>query len=315
MTLKSDQKSTFRSALFVCATFGILFSVAACGPLTVKQEDYAPWPVRKIEPASYTRESPEQIAEPPAVKPAFVKRKPVILTEAPEPVPPEKIAEQPEPAQPEKTSIHTQEEPQESQKPVSAPQHEHGHDDNHGDGEEAARNVEPDAGPAGGHGHAMNFPLPEAPVFRLGAGDQIRIIVQGEDDLSGRHGLASAGTVTMPLIGEVPLSGLTPAEAEDAIEAALLDGYLNAPEVSVNVVKYRPFFVMGEVETPGSYGYESDIRVINAVAFSGGFSPRADHSHVEITRTGKDGKRTTFDADTQAEVLPGDVIIVKERSF
>jgi protein involved in polysaccharide export with SLBB domain len=77
------------------------------------------------------------------------------------------------------------------------------------------------------------------------------------------------------------------------------------------VLGYRPFYILGEVESPGSYPYVNGMTVLNAVALAGGFSYRADEDGVCLSR----GPDRTFEAGGTTRVLPGDVIQVGERWF
>lgn len=157
----------------------------------------------------------------------------------------------------------------------------------------------------------------EAPAYRLGAGDALRVTVFGEPDLSGGFTVDGAGRVALPLIGEVRVGGLTVPEAEAAVVAHLADGYLRHPRVAIEVTNYRPFYILGEVRAPGSYPYAAGMTVMSAVALAGGFTYRADEDDVTITAPGGEG-----DAASQAReaaladaVLPGDVILIGERFF
>ena len=152
-------------------------------------------------------------------------------------------------------------------------------------------------------------------TYTLGGDDEIKITVFGEADLSGTYRLSGTGAVSIPLIGEVALNGLTLREAEELIKGKLVDGYLVDPSVSIEVLKYRPFYILGEVRAPGSYSYVSDMNVLNAVALAGGFTYRANQKAVKILKKneGESGEYEEFPVKTK--ISPGDVIVVKERFF
>lgn len=147
--------------------------------------------------------------------------------------------------------------------------------------------------------------------YTLSGGDRVSVVVFGEDDLSGEYEVDGAGVFSMPLIGPVDAEGQTVRQLEARVREALLDGYLRNPRVSIEVLNYRPFFIMGEVNAPGSYPYRSGLTLLNAVAIAGGYTFRADERDVEITR----GDAAPFTAGPQTPVLPGDVIEVDERLF
>jgi polysaccharide export outer membrane protein len=153
----------------------------------------------------------------------------------------------------------------------------------------------------------------EVAAYKLGAGDKLRIIVYGEQDLSGEFDVTGTGRVSLPLIGQVQAAGLTLEEFEHEIAGTLEQGYLTNPKVSAEVLNYRPFYIIGEVDKPGQYPYTSDMTVLNAVAVAGGFTYRANTDSVFITRGG--GSEVQYQASQQVKVLPGDVVRVPERFF
>ena len=152
-----------------------------------------------------------------------------------------------------------------------------------------------------------------APAYTLDSGDRIRVVIFRHEDLSGEFELDGSGSFAMPLIGTVSAAGLTTRQLEDRIATKLKDGYLVDPQVSIEVLNYRPFFILGEVNTPGQYPYASGMSVINAVALAGGFTYRAKEDAVEIQRGGSGAPSVVVTADTP--ILPGDIIRVPERFF
>lgn len=154
----------------------------------------------------------------------------------------------------------------------------------------------------------------ESLEYLLGPGDKVRVTVFGEEDLSGEYELGSLGVVSMPLIGSVKGIGRTEKQLGDAIARKLLEGFLRNPRVAVEVLNYRPFYILGEVKEPGSYPYVNGMSIINAVAMGGGFTYRADEKNILITRANDRDKKKTR-ASFATPVLPGDVIKVEERFF
>jgi polysaccharide export outer membrane protein len=150
--------------------------------------------------------------------------------------------------------------------------------------------------------------------YTLGPGDQVRLTVFRHDDLSGQFEIDGEGFFAMPLVGEIMSAGLTARQLENEIEIRLKSGgYLVNPQVSIEVLNYRPFYIIGEVNNPGSYQYVNGMTVINAIALAGGFSYRADQGDVVINRGGSNGPKIEALPDTA--VLPGDIIEVPERFF
>jgi polysaccharide export outer membrane protein len=163
-------------------------------------------------------------------------------------------------------------------------------------------------------GGAAGAPLEDISSYRLGPGDALRVNVFRHEDLSGEFTLDGDGYFALPLVGEVLGGGRSARELENEIEGALKSGgYLIDPQVSIQVLNYRPFYIIGEVNNPGSFEYVNGMTVINAVALAGGFTYRADQDDIVISRGGSSGPEIEAAPDT--EVLPGDIIEVQERFF
>jgi polysaccharide biosynthesis/export protein len=151
--------------------------------------------------------------------------------------------------------------------------------------------------------------------YRLGAGDQVRIIVVGEDNLTGEFRVNDSGNIALPLVGAVHAAGLTSSGLETGVAAALQrDKLVNHPSVAVEVIAYRPIYVLGEVTKPGQYPYAPGMTVVTAVAVAGGFTYRAVQDYAAIVRTA-DGSAVEGRVSRQSFVQPGDVITVFERRF
>ena len=150
--------------------------------------------------------------------------------------------------------------------------------------------------------------------YRLGPNDRTRIIVYGQPNLTGEYVLDGNGVLAFPLIGNVPASGMTPAELQQTIAKKLDPDYLVNPSVSVEVATRRPFYVVGEVAKPGSYPYVTDMSVLNAIATAGGQTYRANMSDFYIKRK-QDGRMVRVQATQESQLQPGDTVVVKERYF
>lgn len=149
--------------------------------------------------------------------------------------------------------------------------------------------------------------------YRLGPGDQLRITVFNEQDLTGQYVVGSQGTIAYPLVGEVQAAGLTVPEFTQSLQAAL-EAYLRQPNVAVEVANYRPFFILGEVQRPGTYPYSASLTVLNAVATAGGFTYRANRSRVFI-RHANEAEEHAYPLTIATPVLPGDTVRIGERLF
>ena len=150
--------------------------------------------------------------------------------------------------------------------------------------------------------------------LRLAAGDKLRVTVFGEDKLSGEYQVDSAGSLSLPLAGTIQGAGLTKAELEQALTTKLKSEYLRNPKVTVDVVSFRPFYVLGEVQKPGEYQFRSGLNVLSAIAIAGGATYRASTSKVLIQRSGST-EMTEYQQSPTVLVMPGDVVRVPERYF
>jgi polysaccharide export outer membrane protein len=150
--------------------------------------------------------------------------------------------------------------------------------------------------------------------YKLGVGDKIRVIVYNEEALSGEFEVNGAGKVSLPLVGEMVASGQTTEQIADALRNTLSQGYLRDPHVSVEVLTYRPYFILGEIKTPAQYPYVNGMTVMNAIATAGGFTPRAARKRVYIRRSGE-GEEKVFDLTPDLRIYPGDTVRLGERYF
>jgi len=162
----------------------------------------------------------------------------------------------------------------------------------------------------------ISWPLSAADSdYLLGSGDKVKVTVFGETDLSGQYEIDSSGIVAFPLVGEIKAGGRSARDLEKNIAAKLSEGYLKNPTVNVEVLSYRPFFILGEVKRPGSYPYKAGLNVLNAVALAGGYTYRAKSNLWVITRSGDKNYQDKEVTDGDFSVRPGDTIFIPERFF
>jgi len=154
----------------------------------------------------------------------------------------------------------------------------------------------------------------EEEAYKLGPGDVLKVTVYGEPDLTNTYRVSQDGYIAVPLVGDLKAAGLSIAGLEQSLAHRLSEGYLKDPTVSIEMTTARPFFILGEVRLPGSYDYLSDMSVLNAVAVAGGFTYRANKKEVELLRP-SEGEDTYQKVSVSEKILPGDIVLIKERFF
>lgn len=151
--------------------------------------------------------------------------------------------------------------------------------------------------------------------YKLAAGDKLRITVYSEPALTGEYAINSTGNVAFPLIGDVPASNGPVEQLAAAITAKLAQGYVKDPRVSVEVLNYRPYYILGEVNKPGEFPYSVNLTIEQAVAAAGGYSYRANKRYAIIRRANEPEEHSVDLRGRPSYVMPGDTIRIGERYF
>lgn len=154
---------------------------------------------------------------------------------------------------------------------------------------------------------------PSPSDFTLGVGDELKITVFDEERLSGPYTIGANGAIDFPLIGEVGAADSTISAFRDDLSQRL-QFYLLAPRLTVEVTRYRPFVILGEVQRPGSYPYAPHLSLVSAVALAGGYTYRGNRGVVYIRRAGETVERR-YRITEPLTIGPGDAIRVPERFF
>ncbi|MEL7048445.1 MAG: polysaccharide biosynthesis/export family protein [Pseudomonadota bacterium] len=150
--------------------------------------------------------------------------------------------------------------------------------------------------------------------YLLDTGDQLRVFVYGQPNLSRIYTVDHGGRISVPLIGNVTARGLTTYGVAAVVRDLLGRDYVRDPQVTVDIQQARPFFILGEVRTAGQYPYVSGMTVETAVAIAGGYSERADTRMFKITRR-INGLVEVIEAPSDYVVQAGDTVTVYERFF
>jgi polysaccharide export outer membrane protein len=171
----------------------------------------------------------------------------------------------------------------------------------------------------------LNLPAPTE-KSTVGPGDVFTMEIVGERDLPREYQVASDGTVDLPYLHTVPVSGLEPQEIARLVRKLLIEKQvLSDPSVVVQVKEYnsRRITIMGQVAKPGTYPYTSGLTLIQALSQAGGLTALANLDRVNLTRRVAKGSRTVVLSisnvmEGRAPDIPlqsGDRIFVHERIF
>ena len=169
---------------------------------------------------------------------------------------------------------------------------------------------------------APDADLPPAPQavaddddsYLLDTGDQLRIFVYGQPNLSRLYTVDHRGFIMMPLIGKVRARRLTTYALAHKLKHRLGVEYVRDPQVTVDINQNRPFFVMGEVRNPGQFPYVSGMTMKTAVAIAGGYSERAKKGYGRVSRR-INGVVEVLDVPSDYVIKPGDTVEIFERFF
>lgn len=158
--------------------------------------------------------------------------------------------------------------------------------------------------------------------YTIGPADVLAINVWKDNELSRTVLVRPDGRISLPLIGELAVSGLTASKVQDLI-AQKLKPYISMPLVTVIVteVKSRTYTVVGKIAHPGAFPLGKPTTVLDAIAIAGGFLDFAKTNRVYVLRRAPDGSdaRLPFDykkvisgrkADENIDLKSGDTIVV-----
>lgn len=161
--------------------------------------------------------------------------------------------------------------------------------------------------------HPAEYVADAGGPYLLDTGDRLRVFVYGQPNLSRAYTVDQEGRITVPLINAVRARGRTTREVEETIRRRLGSEFVRDPQVTVDILQNRPFFIYGEVRSGGQFPYVSGMTVETAIAIAGGYTERASTRSFRITRYGGAGPQLDVPADFP--VQPGDVVHVNERFF
>lgn len=168
--------------------------------------------------------------------------------------------------------------------------------------------------------------------YIIGEGDLLKITVYDSADLTSEVRVGGEGRITLPLIGDVMVKGLTGAETGRKVAAMLADGYIKNPQVSIFILEYKSkkVTVLGEFTRPGLVEMRGDSTLMEVISSAGGVSANAGETlfiQRNVNRAGSgpreemtipvDLTRLMESGDTamNIQVLDGDSIYVPRAAF
>jgi polysaccharide biosynthesis/export protein len=157
--------------------------------------------------------------------------------------------------------------------------------------------------------------------YIVGDSDVIRVNVWKEPEVSQTVVVRTDGNISLPLINEVRVSGMTPLQIQDMV-GAKLKNFLNNPQVTVTVIEIhsKRAFITGEVARPGTYSLNAQTTVLQLIAQAGGFTPFAKKNGIVVLRT-EDGRQSRLKfkynevvqgkkTEQNIALHPGDTVVV-----
>ena len=179
---------------------------------------------------------------------------------------------------------------------------------------------------------AQNAPVPAPesaaaasfPEYKIGSENVLRIdVYYGKNvQISQRVQVSSAGNINFPIVGEVPVAGLTVPQIEKKIKELIEKDQSVYLQVTVFVEEYSTVIIMGEVKKPGAYPVKGRLTIVELVALAEGFNDAASPNEIRVIHTNPDGSRNenvvrVYDiinkgsGENQSLLLrPGDVVVV-----
>lgn len=159
-----------------------------------------------------------------------------------------------------------------------------------------------------------SLPSVDSVAYRLASGDRLKLEVFREDALSGEYVINDQGLIGLPMAGEIAAAGKTLAELRREVTMLLGQQYVRNARINLDIVGYRPIYILGEVQRPGEYEYSEGMSVHGLVAKAGGFTYRAN-AKVVFIRHGKEAEEGAYKLTSGAAVLPGDTVRIEQRYF
>lgn len=160
--------------------------------------------------------------------------------------------------------------------------------------------------------------------YTLGADDVLKVTVYREEELDREVRVSTSGCISLPLLGEVKVEGLTVSQVEQSLTERFRK-YIKKPQVTVFIKEYATISVTGQVTEPGSFPLKGELGVLEAIGLAKGFTKIASQNDVKIMRT-ENGEKVTItvrvadiskkgDKTQDVPLRRGDIVFVPESLF
>ncbi len=166
----------------------------------------------------------------------------------------------------------------------------------------------------------------EEASYQIGPQNLLQIKVLGESTVNQIYRVEDDGFIKHALLGRIRVGGMNVPELEKYLEENLDGDYIINPKVTVFILEFSNFSILGEVKKPGNYELSGRISLIHALSIAGGFTPVASQKNVQIMRKNQDGTETKLTIDTtritqggdlsaDEDLQPDDIIVVSKSFF
>lgn len=162
------------------------------------------------------------------------------------------------------------------------------------------------------HSQPATYLVEPTGPYLLDSGDVLRVTVYGDAELTNTYRIDDGGRIAMPLVGGVNARGITTEAAAGRVTSALANGFMQNPDVAVEVAEYRPFFIQGAVSSAGQIPYSYGMTVRAAVSSAGGFTDTANRNSATIYRRQGD-QMVRGNVGLDFPIQPGDTIVIPDR--
>lgn len=121
--------------------------------------------------------------------------------------------------------------------------------------------------------------------YKVRVDDKLKVQIYQYPELSGDYTVTSNGVISIAPIGEIPVAGMSAREISTLVSNRFIKaGLSDKPGTTVNVLQYRPIYVLGDVQKPGEYAYRPGVNILQAISLAGGYFRMSDPGLMRLER-------------------------------